>query len=180
MFVEKYMHSVNSSDLRDDEFHTATLPLRASAYADKTGNDAVFGSLLARVKYGSAASKAFESGASDIVALLRAWTEAVIEKGRARGWVTIRAEWDIVAAHKLYEQVARESLAYWINPNCDECKGAKVTPDRRNCLCCKGTGRADISGKKFVAERVADMVSELEGIYQAHGGRANSLLRRAA
>lgn len=180
MFIERYMHSVNSSDLRDDEFHTATLPLRASAYADKTGNDAVMGSLLARVKFGSATSKAFESGANDMAALLRAWTAAVIEKGRARGWMKTATPWDAEAAIKLYERVANASLAFWIDSNCTLCKGAKVDKDRRVCTCCGGSGKSQVEAGRFESDLILNMVSELEGIYQSHGGRATSLLRRVA
>lgn len=181
MFAKKYVKSVNSSDLRDDELHHSTDALAAAGLADKTGGG-VLGSLLCRVKYSDGTiHRDFEAGSGNLAQLLREWSAVVVERGRSRGWVTIRAEWDVVAAHKLYEHVARASLAYWMSGLCEACNGAKVTPDRRNCPCCKGSGRAVIEDpKKFVAERIADMVSELEGIFQAHSGRAASLLRRAA
>lgn len=180
MFVERYAFAVNTSDLRDDEFHHATDALVASAIADMTGSGAVLGSLLARVKYADGTiHKLFESGTTNLAALLRIWTRTVTEKGRSRGWVTIKAEWDVVAAHKLYEHVARASLAYWMDPNCEACNGARVTPDRRNCLCCHGSGRATIQeSKRFVAERIADMVSELDGLFLTHSTRAAKMLRR--
>ncbi len=180
MFAEKYAKSTLSSDLRDDEFHHATLPLRASAYADLTGNDAVVGSLLCRVKYGSATSKAFEGGAVEMAKLIKAWSAAVLEKGRSRGWMKPKTPWDVEAAFKLYERVAQQSLAFWIDSNCTLCKGAKVNQDRRVCTCCGGSGKAQVDAGRFETDLILDMVSELEGIYQAHGGRASAMLRRAA
>lgn len=179
MFIDQYIKSVNTSDLRDDAHHHATEPLHASASADRSGG-MIPGSLLARVKYASGAHKLFESGTADLAELQRLWIAAVQQKGKERGWVKVRAEWDITAAHKLYEHIARVSLAYWIDPRCEPCAGAGVTTDRRTCGCCKGTGRAALDEAALAAERIKDMVSELEGIYQAHGGRAAGLLRRAA
>lgn len=179
-YIERYIQAVSSSDLRDDEHHHATDPLIASSLADLTGGD-LLGSLLCRAKFSnSATAKEFNAGSSNLSTLLREWTAVVVERGTSRGWVTIRAEWDIVAAHKLYEQVACESLAYWMDPYCEECHGSKVGADRRVCPCCKGTGGAPIPGKAFVAKLVADMVSELEGIFQAYSARATVRLRRAA
>ena len=48
-FADRYLHAVNSSDLRDDEHHHATDALCAAALADTAG--AGIGSLLSRVKY---------------------------------------------------------------------------------------------------------------------------------
>ena len=180
MFAQKYINSLSSSDLRDDEFHHATLPLRASAYADLTGNDAVVGSLLCRVKFGSATRRAFEDGARDMAGLLRAWQDAVFEKGRARGWMKATTPWDAEAACKLYERVAQASMAYWLDNNCELCRGAKVDKERRLCTCCGGTGKAQVTAGRFETDIILDLVSELEGIYQSHSGRASSMLRRAA
>jgi DnaJ-class molecular chaperone len=180
MFAKIYVRSALSSDLRDDAHHHSTDALAASALADQRGG-AVLGSLLCRVKYADGTTaKEFHAGSSNLTSLLKEWTTEVKERGRSRGWVKIRGEWDITAAEGLYAQVARESLAYWMDPHCVQCHGSKVGEDRRACPCCKGTGSAPISGKAFVAERVADMVSELEGIFQAHSGRASSMMRRQA
>jgi hypothetical protein len=181
MFCERYIHAVTSSDLRDDAYHTVTQSLIASAKSDlKGGSEVVLGSLLCRVKFGSATSKVFETGADDMASLLRDWSKAVVEKGKSRGWVKIKAEWDIVAAHKLYERVAHASLAHWIDSRCPPCGGAGVNQDRRLCTCCAGSGRAQIEAGRFESGLILDLVSELEGIYQSHSARAAALLRRAA
>jgi hypothetical protein len=180
MFVERYMHAIGSPDLRDDEFHTATLPLRASTYADATGNEVVLGSLLCRVKYGSVARREFETGADDMVKLIRDWSAAVVERGRARGWMKTTTPWDVEAAFKLYERVAHASLAFWIDSNCTLCKGAKVDKDRRMCTCCGGSGKAQVEAGRFESGIILDLVSELDGIYQSHNRRAAALLRKAA
>jgi hypothetical protein len=49
MFAEKYLASLNTSDLRDDEQHRQTEALAAAALADKSARD--IGALLHRVKY---------------------------------------------------------------------------------------------------------------------------------
>lgn len=178
MFAERYVKSVNSSDLRDDELHHAAEPLRASAYADLTGNEAMLGSLLCRVKYADGTvHKLFEAGTANLADLLRLWTNIVISKGRARKWVPENTAWDVQAAFKLYDQVAAGSLAHWLDGRCKACEGARVTPDRRTCTCCAGTGREEIAGGRFVTDKTKDMVSELEGIFHAYSGRAKAMLR---
>lgn len=180
MFAKIYVRSVNSADLRDDPHHHDTDALAASGLADK-GCGGVLGSLLCRVKYSDGTiHKDFESGSGNLAHLIREWSEVVRERGRSRGWVKIRAEWDIATAENLYATVARASLAHWMSGICEECNGAKVTKDRRTCPCCAGSGQAKIDGPNFVVDRVKDMVSELEGIFQAHSGRASAMLRRAA
>jgi len=175
-FIDKYVHSVNSSDLRDDEHHHATEALVASALAS-TGLG--LGALLARVKYADGAvHKAFEAGGKNLTALLRAWEIIVRERGRARRWLPIRAEWDVSAAEALYKRVAHASLAHWIDPNCTACHGAKQTPDRRICEACKGTGQAVLPVGGLERERTLDMVSELEGCFRSYDRRAAKALRR--
>lgn len=180
MFAAKYTRSLHSSDLRDDELHHSTEALRASAYADATGNEIVLGSLLTRVKYASGTRKTFESGAGNMATLLRAWSAAVIEKGRSRGWMRPTTPWDVEAAFRLYERVAHASLAHWLDGRCQPCNGAGVMDTRRTCTACAGSGKAHIEAGRFESEKIADMTSELEGIYQAHSGRAAAMLRRAA
>ncbi|VXB33224.1 hypothetical protein MASSI9I_20492 [Massilia sp. 9I] len=51
MFAERYLVTLNTSDLRDDEQHQQTETLAAAALADQGGGRSVFGSLLARAKY---------------------------------------------------------------------------------------------------------------------------------
>ncbi len=175
-FADRYLHAVNSSDLRDDEHHHATDALCAAALADTTG--AGIGSLLSRVKYADGTQhKLFESGSANLASLLRIWTARVIEKGRERKWVKEGTAWDAQAAQALYHRVAERSLAYWLDGKCPACSGSGNTADRRICLQCKGTGRGEIGGAGFERERTLDMVSELEGLLQAHNGRAAGLLR---
>lgn len=179
MFVETYIRSVTSSDLRDDEYHKATHALVAAALADLSGSRAVLGSLLARTKYADGTtSKTFEAGTANLAALLRIWKTIVHTKGRERKWLPIVNAWDIPAALSLYDKVAEASLAFWLDGHCASCKGAKVTPDRRTCTCCAGSGRATIEGGRLVSDLTRDMVSELEGLFQAHDSRAGHLLRR--
>jgi hypothetical protein len=181
MFVEKYLQSLNTSDLRDDELHHQTDALAAAALADLTGGSGeVLGSLLARAKYADGVQhKTFEAGNQNLAVLLRAWTKAVTQKGLARQWLKIKHEWDIKAAHGMYEKIARVSLAHWLQGECEVCHGTKIAAGRA-CTCCAGTGREPIAGGALEVERVKDMISELEGLYQAHGARAGSKLRRAA
>jgi len=181
MFSEKYIASVNARDLRDDELHYATTALVAAALADATGSGVLFGSLLCRVKYADGTvHKMFEAGTGNLAALLRIWTAAVTEKGRARVWMRANTAWDLQAAHTLYARVAHMSLAHWLDGRCEPCGGAGVTQARRTCTCCAGTGRAQIEAGRFESDLVRDMVSELEGLYQKHGGRASSMLRRGS
>lgn len=219
-FIERYVHSVCASDLRDDDRHHATEPLHASATADIGGSGVLLGSLLSRVKYGTGSKACAIRSAhlradidralqacraagvteerlaariaevnkiygeaeigldSSLAELLRLWTELVTEKGRSRGWIKVKFEWDIAAAAAVYRKIAHLSLAHWIDGNCETCKGAKVDADRRTCKSCGGTGRAEVSAGRHEANLVLDMVSELEGIFQAYSARAASKLRR--
>lgn len=179
MFVEKYIGVLNSSDLRDDEFHHDTNALAAAALADATGSGVLFGSLLARVKYANGTvHKLFEAGTGNLATLLRIWAVVVAEKGHARGWVKATTVWDVQAAQTLYDRVANMSLAHWLDGRCEPCGGAGVMPTRRTCTCCAGSGRAQIEAGRYESDLVRDMVSELEGLYQAHGGRASRKLRK--
>jgi hypothetical protein len=181
MFVEKYLKSLNTSDLRDDELHHQTDALAAAALADLSGGSGdLFGSLLARTKYADGTHhKTFEAGNHNLAVLLRAWTKLVTQKGLDRQWLKIKHEWDIKAAYGIYEKIARVSLAHWLQGECEVCNGTKIAAGRA-CTCCAGTGRQPIAGGALEVERVKDMISELEGLYQAHGARAAVKLRRAA
>lgn len=222
MFVERYANSLHSSDLRDDEHHHATDALIAAALADKTGNGAMLGSLLARVKYADgskncparathlaadverAQSEGRAAGLTaaqihrrvadvhkvyleadiaidpNLAQIIRLWSAAVTEKGRSRGWMKPRTPWDVEAAFKLYEKVAHASLAHWLHGHCEPCGGTGNTIHRRLCECCKGSGKAEVQGDHLEANLVRDLVSELEGLFQAHSGRAAAMLRRVA
>jgi hypothetical protein len=179
-FDRKYVRSLQSSDLRDDAHHLATEALFAAAMASRTG--AGMGALLARVKYADGSlTRAFAAGSPNLARLLTIWLAAVAEKGRSRGWFPLRTALDIEAAQMLYRRVAMASLAYWIDSRCGECHGAGVLREtRRLCPACKGSAKAAIApqASRLEREKIADMVSELEGMVQAHNMRAAVYLRR--
>lgn len=174
-FVEKYVASLNASSLLDDAQHHQTDALVAAALADGTG--AGLGSLLSRVKYADGSvNKLFEGGTANLAQLLRIWTAAVVEKGRARKWVKEGTAWDAQAAQALYHRVAQRSLAHWLDGTCKPCGGTGQQA-RRLCICCGGTGQAAIEGGGFEVERVKDMISEIEGLMHAHNARASARMR---
>lgn len=177
MFQEKYIRSLRSSDLRDDHYHCATEALFAAAIASKTG--AGLGALLSRVKYADGTPReAFGPGSHNVARLLAIWHAMVTEKGKSRGWIKIRSEGDITAAHALYRKVAAVSLAYWIDSRCLECQGTGLTSTRRHCPVCHGMKKAELRAGHFERQRTLDMVSELEGLLQAHNRRAAMYVRR--
>ncbi|RFP19175.1 hypothetical protein [Duganella sp. BJB475] len=176
-FADRYVFSLNASTLQDDEMHHATEPLFAAAVADNVG--AGIGALLSRVKYADGSiSKVFESGTQNLAHLVRVWSALVTQKGEERKWVKIRAEWDVAAATALYRRVAERSLAHWLDGKCKACNGTGVTAERRFCTTCKGSKQEEVGGQGFERDRVLDMVSELDGLLQAHNARAAARLRR--
>lgn len=177
-FVEKYVASLNASSLLDDAQHHQTDALVAAALADGTG--AGLGSLLSRVKFADGSvSKMFEGGTANLAQLLRIWTAAVIEKGRARKWVKEGTAWDAQAAQALYRRVAERSLAHWLDGKCKPCGGTGQQA-RRLCTCCGGNGQAALEGGGFELERIRDMVGELENLLISHNARAAGRMRRSA
>ncbi len=176
-FAEKYVASVNSSDLRDDEHHRATEALIASALADVTGES--LGALLHRVKYADPTTrKTFEAGTQNLAALLRIWESRVMARGKDRQWIKMNTAWDADSAYALFRRVAHNSLAYWMDPHCKPCGGTGNTRDRRICTCCAGTGRTLLPKGGLEREKTLDMVSELEDMLKSHERRAAALMRR--
>ena len=182
MFVENYLKALTTSDLRDDEQHRQTEALAASALADMAGGSSeLFGSLLTRAKYANGVPrKTFESGNHDLAVLLRVWVDVVTAKGRARAWLKIKHEWDIAAAHGIYRKVALHSLAHWLGGECTACNGTKINAGRACTHCVDMPGREPIQGGALEVDRIKDMVSELEGLHQAHCARAGAKMRKAA
>jgi hypothetical protein len=181
MFAERYARSLQSSDLRDDSQHTATEALFAAAIAGKTG--AGLGALLSRVKYADGTPRqAFEAGSNNLARLLAIWLQCVTAKGKQRNWLPARTEWDAVAQQALFRRVAMGSLAYWIDSRCGTCHGTGQHTNRRLCGACKGCGRDAVAptAPRLERELIADMVSELEGMVQAHNARAAGIMRRRA
>jgi hypothetical protein len=176
-FADQYVWALGASTLQDDETHHATEPLFAAAVADVTG--AGMGALLSRVKFADGSiSKVFESGTQNLAHLLRVWGEMVAHKGMERKWIKVRAEWDVATAPAFYKRVAERSLAHWLDGKCKACNGTGVTIERRICPTCKGSCTAEVSPQGFERDRVLDMVSELDGLLQAHNARAATRLRR--
>ncbi len=179
-FAERYIAALNSKNLQDDDTHHSTDALAAAGIADM-GGGSIMGSLLARVKFADGvANSTIDVSGSNLAQLLKQWYLVVEQKGRARVWVKVVTDRDVQTAHALYKRVAERSLAHWLDGNCKFCNGTKVV-GAAACKECFGTGSAHIEGgSQYERERVRDMVSELESVYQAHGGRAGSLLRRLA
>lgn len=180
MFTERYIKSLSTSNLKDDEFNHNTDALAAAACADGGGHG-VLGSLLARVKFaGGPMHKSFEAGGANLAELLKAWHAEVEKKGRDRRWIKIHSERDGYAAHRLHKSVAEKSLAHWLDPNCKVCNGTKrVGP--ATCKDCFGSGVAAIECTgQFERGKILDMVSELQATYDSHSARASAKLRRAA
>lgn len=173
-FAEKFVASLQSSNLRDDAFHHDLDAIAAAALAGDLG------SLLCRVKYADGTiNKLFEGNSGNLAQLLRIWTAAVTEKGKARRWVKINSERDVFTAHALYKRVAHASLAHWLDGRCKCCNGTGVSlRSLRGCVTCSASGQADVvcSGG-FERERIKDMVSELHSMLASHQWRANSILR---
>jgi hypothetical protein len=123
---------------------------------------------------------AMEKSVASVAQLLRAWTDEVTRRGRARRWVPENTAWDAEAARKLYRAVADNSLAHWLDSTCKSCDGAGVA-DSRACKPCGGSGRAELTmAAGFVREHTLNMVSELQCIADSHAARAGSKLRAVA
>ena len=176
-FADKFVWSLNSHDLRDDEFHHDLDPVAAAAVADASVG--TFGALLCRVKYADGTiHKDFEGNPENLAQLLRLWRAEVTKRGKARQWVRISSARDVETEHILYKRVAEASLAYWLDGKCADCHGSGVTKDRAICKPCKGSGDAEVvcSGG-YERERIKDMISELHAIVTGHASMASRLLR---
>lgn len=173
-FADKFVHSLKSSNLRDDAFHHDLDAIAAAALAGDLG------SLLCRVKYADGTiNKLFEGSSGNLAHLLRIWTAAVTEKGKHRRWVSINSERDVFTAHALYKRVAQASLAHWLDGRCKGCNGTGLSlKSLRGCMACGGTGEAEVScAGGFERERIKDMISELASLYSTHQARAGRRLR---
>lgn len=173
-FAEQFISALSSRNLRNDALHHDVDVIGAAALAGDLG------ALLCRVKYADGTlNRVFEGNAGNLAQLLRVWTQAVGEKGRARRWVKANTAWDAQAAHTLYRRVAEASLAHWLDSKCKACHGTGVASSHAICKACHGSGEAPITcSGGFERERIKDMVSELEAIFQSHGARAMRRLGR--
>jgi hypothetical protein len=175
-FADRYVHALNTSNLKDDDRHHQAEPLIAAAFAAAATGD--LGPLLQRVKYADGTTRSiFEGNLGNLAQLLRLWTAEVTKRGRARRWVPENTAWDADAAQKLYRQVAEHSLAYWLDSRCEPCQGTGLVKERA-CKACGGSCRAELSmAAGFVREHTLNMVSELHSIADSHGARAASKFR---
>lgn len=208
MFVDRYLDSINSSNLIDDATHHACSPLAASAFTDSICDG--IGALLARVKFGSSIPKSadyvqtsfqgdielqitystnlFEGSAANLAELTRKWREIVKNRGLDRKWFgkyQDRTEWDMNAALTLFRRIADRSLAYWLDGRCIPCQGSGQVVGEENaqlriyeCQCCQGTGKEYITGRREEVELIRDMISEIEGAFQSYNRRAGAKLRK--
>lgn len=177
-YMDKYLHAIFSTDLRDDATHHQTDALAAAALADASARD--IGSLLARVKYADTLSHQFEDGNGNLARLQREWLAIVTEKGSARRWIKAQ---DVPfighLAPALYKRVADASLAHYLDGKCWPCGGTGVAEGRKLCVPCKGSGDAAITGLGNLDTKYAmDMVGELMALESSHSARASILLRR--
>lgn len=176
MFIDQYIGSLGSSDLRDDAHHHATEPLAAVGLA--AAQMSSLGALMMRVKYMDAtARQVFEGNPENLKQLLKLWTSEVAKRGAARRWIAINGEWDEKAAKYLHVTVAQASLAHWLDGNCKECGGTGVV-EHRACKACDGSGTAPIKHKgAFLTDRIKDMVSELHEMETSFAGVASRWMR---
>jgi len=180
-FAERYLNALNSSNLQDDEHHRQTEVLAAAALADLSGGSGVvFGSMLARAKLDGVPREAIGSGSHNLAVLVRVWRQTVLQKGKDRKWLKIVQTWDIHALEGICNKIALQSLAHWLGGECTVCNGTKINAGRACTHCTDTPGREPVEGIGLLRERIMDMISDLEGLYQSHAARAGAKLRRAA
>ena len=161
-----------------DQFHENTLPLAASGWAGRDISE--LGMLLSRIKYADGTpSKVFESGSRNLGPILAIWIPMVKAKGEQRKWVPTITPREILNAEEMYKRVGESALAYWLDPFCPVCHGAKQDADRRTCDPCKGTGVAELLMGRRDKELALDLVSELEDMLQSHSRRSAYILRES-
>jgi len=159
--IKKYSRAIGSSNLKDDATHHHTEVLAAVALSGGIGN------LLFRVKY--------YDDKTSFNTLLEHWRDIVKAKASLRNWPL-----DINR-----NDVARESLEYWLNDLCLTCKGRGHLPtvehDRvledDDCPACLGTARRPIAVKYLPTKKyVTEMVENLNDMTIAAGCAAISKL----
>jgi len=177
-FKKAYARSVNSSNLQDSERHYSCEPLAASGWASRDISG--LGAILLRILWADGNSKMlFESGCRNFSEALRIWLPMVRNKGEHRKWhkggSTPRR--DAASAEALYVRVGQSALAYFLDDRCGVCEGAGVDSDRRTCIHCKGTGKAELLMKEPDKGIALDLVSDLQEIVDSHSTRAVYAMR---
>lgn len=180
MFAERYAHSVNSSNLMDDEFHRKTEALHASAISSLHA-DSSLGALLTRIKFADGnVHKDFEGHPENLAQLLRIWTSKVRQKGQSRGWLPVpRTEWDASATESFYRKVAETSIARWLDSRCLACNGTGIQITQHACHECNGSKISELRGEPLYVKCSLDVQSELEDIFNKHNSFSAYKLRRA-
>ena len=150
---ERYARSVNSSSLRDDDLHHQTDVLMAFALSSDLG------SALFRVKYAN--------DHASLPDLVTVWRARIFKKALERGWA------------ENAQQVADESLKYWLNDICPACDGKghpKIinAPTLAACTCteCQGTGKLTLRCDERIIEKVKDAVQSLTALERDAGAAA--------
>lgn len=128
------------------------------------------------------------SEAAAFRSLYVAWCEIVAKKGADRRWIK-PADWPRIGhlAPAMYRRVAEHSLAYYLDDVCKTCSGTGTTSTKPLIVCktCCGSRKqplaaaSDLKISAYEAKLMADMVSELLALEQAHAGVASAKLRNA-
>jgi hypothetical protein len=149
-YIERYIRSTKSSNLKDSPHDTNVEPLISIAWSGVR-----MGSVLYRVKYGNDAHSYTE--------LLTAFTEKLTQKSK-----NPHKHWP---QHIRPAAVAKIALDYWLNPICYICKGrgedVKINQHGgidRECHGCGSTGKRPPKADKRVYEYVLDAISLLHEI----------------
>jgi len=159
--VERYSRSINSSNLKSDEYHFDTDNLAAVALSSD------FGGTLFRVKYGL--------DATSYNALFETWKQKVVRKSENRQW----------PKHISAKKVAEISLSYWLNDICEACsgKGFEMLPgypvlSDEPCKCCQGSTKKPLVCESNWKDYILDMLEEMEDMSRSAAGRAMKKLAK--
>lgn len=147
--AKKYSRAVQSSNLKNDEYHFDADSLGAVAMTAKYTDG--LGPMLFRVKYAN--------DAGSYKALLEAWKVEVSKKAINRKW----------PKHITANKAAELSLGYWLNDVCEPCGGKGYeavagTPMLSDtaCKCCKGSGTKALVCEANWYDYIMDMVEVLQ------------------
>jgi hypothetical protein len=151
--IQKYVSSVNSSNLRDDERHSSTDILAAVALSSDIGG------LLFRVK--------FADDKNSLIELITLWRIKIGNRAKQRGY------------SQYARVVADESLMYFLNDMCVTCEGRGApkiihSPVLEDCVChaCNGTAKRRLIVVPEIANYVLDALEQLASMEREAGARA--------
>lgn len=157
--TERYTHAAVSSNLKNDAYHLDTDLLAAMKLAGGLAGS------MARVKY--------LHDAAAYKALLAAWTGMVIYKAAVRQW---KGDWSPKA-------VAKISLDYWLDDQCDACNGVGfplmvgiATRSTKVCPACDGSKLNPLRCDRRLREPALDMYEALCDVFDKARIRASKKL----